>query len=101
MRLLEENWESQQLAEFVVAPLKEHDAILGMPFLADEGILIDPAQRKIVLPQSQPAVETEPTSSSLRENCDVPDIPSLGGDTTDLRKEEEVVDFLEPSFRSI
>jgi Retroviral aspartyl protease len=45
----EESWESQQPAEFVVAPLKEHDAILGMSFLATENILIDPARDRVVL----------------------------------------------------
>ena len=45
-----ENWESQQLAEFVVALLKEHEAILGMPFHATEGILVDPVLLKVILP---------------------------------------------------
>jgi hypothetical protein len=43
----QENWESQQSADFVVAPLQQHDAILGMPFLATEGILIDPARGRV------------------------------------------------------
>ena len=42
--------ENQQPAEFVVAPLTEHDAILGMPFLAEEGILVNLAQNTIILP---------------------------------------------------
>jgi hypothetical protein len=50
VEISEQGWESQRPAEFVVAPLKEHDAILGMPFLADENVLIDPAQNQIVLP---------------------------------------------------
>ena len=33
-----------------MAPLKEHDAILSMLFLAEKGVLIDPARGKIVLP---------------------------------------------------
>jgi hypothetical protein len=36
--------------EFIVAPLTEHEAILGMPFLMEEGILINPAQSKVILP---------------------------------------------------
>lgn len=50
-----ESWKSQQHTEFVVAPLKEHNAILGMPFLAAEGVLIDPIRDRVVLPQLQPA----------------------------------------------
>jgi Retrotransposon gag protein/Retroviral aspartyl protease len=49
-----ENWASRRAAEFVVAPLKQHDVILGMPFLATEGILIDPAQQKVILPLAAP-----------------------------------------------
>jgi hypothetical protein len=55
----ETNWESQRPAEFVVALLKEHDAIVGMPFFADEGILIDAAQRKVIFPESKPELEAE------------------------------------------
>src|SRR5207248_4139585 len=47
VRIPEENWESQREAEFIVAHLTEHDAILGMPFLAAEGILVDPAQNTV------------------------------------------------------
>ena len=43
-------WESQKPAEFAVAPLQEHDAVLGMPFLAKENILVDPGQHKIIVP---------------------------------------------------
>jgi hypothetical protein len=50
VRMPTEEWESQRPTEFVVAPLTEHDAILGMPFLAEEGILIDPARSKVILP---------------------------------------------------
>ena len=53
VRIPETNWESQRLAEFIVAPLKEHDAIMGMPFLAEEGIQIDPAERNVILPQPE------------------------------------------------
>jgi hypothetical protein len=45
-----EGWESSKPAEFLVAPLQEHDVVLGMPFLASENILIDPGQGKIILP---------------------------------------------------
>jgi hypothetical protein len=54
-----EGWESQRSAEFVVAPLKEHDAILGMPFLVDEGVLIDPARGRVVLPMQEGGVGIE------------------------------------------
>ena len=52
-----EKWESCKPAEFVVAPLQEHDAILGMPFLASEKILIDPAHGKLILPSKEKDVE--------------------------------------------
>jgi Retroviral aspartyl protease len=48
-----ENWRSQGPTEFIVAPLKEHDTILDMPFLADERILVDPAHSKIILPAAE------------------------------------------------
>ena len=46
----EEKWQSCRAAEFVVAPLREEDVILGMPFLASEGVLVDPAKGKVILP---------------------------------------------------
>jgi len=102
----------------VLAPLQEHDAIFGMPFLADEGILVDPVQGKVVLPRSQesqilesPPIEEiklhtddEPISPSLVKNCDIPNTASLEKDMAmDLRKEqvEDELEFLEPSFHSI
>ena len=42
-----ENLGSLWSAEFVVAPLNEHDALDAMPFLADEAILIDPTWSKL------------------------------------------------------
>ena len=50
VKLPEDDWESCLLTEFVVTPLKDHDTILGMPFLAAEEILVDPAQQKVILP---------------------------------------------------
>ena len=44
-----ESWTSTHEHEFTVAPLSNHDALLGMPFLAKEGILVDPANRLIFL----------------------------------------------------
>jgi len=52
-----EKWESCEPAEFIVAPLKEHDAILGMPFLATEKVLIDPAHGKVILPAREDNVD--------------------------------------------
>jgi RNase H-like domain found in reverse transcriptase/Reverse transcriptase (RNA-dependent DNA polymerase)/Integrase zinc binding domain/Chromo (CHRromatin Organisation MOdifier) domain/Retroviral aspartyl protease/Zinc knuckle len=49
----EEDWESTKPAELLVAPLQEHDVILGMPFLASENILIDPARGKVLLPPDE------------------------------------------------
>ena len=53
VRIPEEDWESTKPAEFLVAPLQDHDVILGMPFLASENILIDPAHGKIILPANE------------------------------------------------
>ena len=50
VRIPVEKWKSRQLTEFVVALLAKHDTILRMPFLAKEGILIDSAQSKMILP---------------------------------------------------
>ena len=41
VRISAEKWKTQWRTEFIVAPLTEHDAILGMP---EEGILTDPSQ---------------------------------------------------------
>lgn len=78
-----EHWQSQQPAEFVVAPLTEHDAILGMPFLADEGILVNPAQGKVVLPASANELDEQLAEGLAQE----------GG--------EDDMKFLEAEFPSI
>jgi len=36
-----EDWKISWSVEFIVALLKKHDAILGMSFLVEEGIVID------------------------------------------------------------
>ena len=48
----DEGWESARPTELLVAPLRGNDVILGMPFLASENILIDPARGKIILPEN-------------------------------------------------
>jgi hypothetical protein len=53
------------LASFVVAPLANTDAILGMPFLSQERILLDPANRKIILPDER-KLKTMKTESRTR-----------------------------------
>jgi gag-polyprotein putative aspartyl protease len=47
------SWESQKPARFTIAPLQHSEAILGMPFLAAENILIDPVKADILLPGQQ------------------------------------------------
>ena len=49
-----QSWMSSHAHEFTVAPLSNHDALLGMPFLAKEEILVDPANRSLVLPKTSP-----------------------------------------------
>jgi hypothetical protein len=63
----EEGCESQGTAEFVVSPLTEHDAILGMPILADERILIDAAHGKIILPENSGSEAIEIANSDVEE----------------------------------
>jgi hypothetical protein len=53
-----------------VAPLKEHDAILGMPFLASERVLIDPAHGKVILPAKEDNVEEFEVEDDDDFNCD-------------------------------
>ena len=64
----DDNWESQGKAQFVVAPLQEYDAILGMPFLADEGILVDVAQGKVILPESASQTSLDPPLADANVN---------------------------------
>ena len=70
VRIPAEKWESQRQTEFVVAPLKEYDAVLGMPFLAEERILVDPAQSKVILPTARvsPAPSEE---EDLKDDTDL------------------------------
>ena len=55
----EENWESSRPAELLVAPLQDNDVILGMPFLASEKILVDPAHGKVILPPKERVKEDD------------------------------------------
>ena len=50
--LPEESWTSTQKHEFTIAPLSNHDALLGMPFFTKENILVDPANRSLILPDN-------------------------------------------------
>ena len=59
----EEEWESSKPAELLVAPLQDNDVILGMPFLASENVLIDPAQGKVILP-----INEENTEGNVEED---------------------------------
>ena len=66
-----ENWKSSQLAEFIVAPLREHEVIPGMPFLAAENILINPAQGSVILPRNEDeGKETNKTEDNDNDNDD-------------------------------
>ena len=53
IRIPGEDWESTRPAELLVVPLQDNDVILGMPFLASENILIDPAHNKVLLPTDE------------------------------------------------
>src|SRR5438046_6252218 len=54
---LPDKYESIKPMESFLTPLKEHYAILAMPFLASEKILIDPAHGKLILPSKEKDVE--------------------------------------------
>jgi hypothetical protein len=47
------SWTSKKPAIFTVAPLKDIDAIFGMPFLAQENILVDAAKGNIIIPNGE------------------------------------------------
>ena len=47
-----EKWTSAHKYEFTVAPLLNHDALLGMPSLTKEAVLVDPANRSLILPEN-------------------------------------------------
>jgi hypothetical protein len=49
VRIPSENWTNSKPVSFAVAPLANTDVILGLPFLSDEGILIDAAKKKLIL----------------------------------------------------
>jgi len=95
VRIPEDDWESQHPAEFIVAPLKEHDAIMGMQFLAEEAIQIDPAKRSVILPppkdtENQPPSQTpeNDTDSSLGANeLEIQPTASMSSDTTEAAEE--------------
>jgi len=44
------NWTSKKPADFLVAPLANSEAVLEMPFLAQEQIKVNPAAHDISLP---------------------------------------------------
>jgi hypothetical protein len=70
VRVPEEDWESSKPAELLVAPLQNNDVILGMPFLASENILIDPAQGKVILPTNEGDKEDDVAEDPDEDNED-------------------------------
>ena len=77
--LASKSWHSTRAHDFTVAPLPNHDALLGMPFLATENILIDPANKDIILPKPPcdptstndpvPVDDTIPTDDPISSGC--------------------------------
>ena len=56
-------WTSKKAVEFHVAPLVNSEAVLGMPFLKQERIKVDPTVHDILLPASKaPKTQDRPTS---------------------------------------
>jgi hypothetical protein len=53
-----------QLRDFLVAPLKDNGLILGMPFLAQEELLVDPAHRQVIRRPSN-IIDTIPTNNEM------------------------------------
>jgi len=70
VRIPEQEWEIQKLVEFAVAPLSQCDAILGMPFLAEERILIEPAQGAVILPSSAEKKKDAVTKCWRKAECE-------------------------------
>ena len=85
--LPKESWTSVHKHEFTVAPLSNHDALLGMPFLAKEGVLVDPANRSLVLPE-QPTHSATPDGYSRVGNA----FMKLPSDQESLVELNELVD---------
>ena len=70
VRVPEKEWESSKPAELLVAPLQDNDVILGMPFLASENVLIDPAHGKVILPANEDDKEDEVADDEDEEDED-------------------------------
>ena len=65
------SWTSKQPHQFTVVPLQRHDVILGLPFLAAEGIIVDAAEGDIIIPENNTNLATltpDPTPKTLAEN---------------------------------
>jgi hypothetical protein len=80
-----ERWKSTNQQEFIIAPIKNHDAILGMPFLASEKILIDPANKRVILPKKSdsPKILGAHNDDAGQENgTELPSRPEIGHATT-------------------
>jgi len=56
------NWTSKKPADFLVIPLANSEAVLGMPFLAQEQIKVNPAAHDISLPIPK-AARAQPTTT--------------------------------------
>ena len=56
------NWTSKKPAELLIAPLANSEAVLGMPFLAQEQIKVNPAAHDISLPTPK-AVKARPRTT--------------------------------------
>ena len=90
--LPEESWTSTHKHEFTVAPLSNHDALLGMPFFTKESILIDPANRSLILPEPESKPITghrEPSASII--DTENPSTPFTQPSQTELGHSELII----------
>ena len=56
------NWTSEKPTDLLVAPLTNSEAVLGMPFLAQERIKVDPATHDILFPKPSKTRITAPSA---------------------------------------
>ena len=75
----------------MVAPLSNRDALLGMPFFAKEGILVDPANRSLILPEMliEPPLTTSATDVALQPTETLQDIGNSARSTPTTLQEHE------------
>jgi hypothetical protein len=76
--LPKQSWKSKKPEDFLVAPLQNHDAILGMPFLSTNNILIHPAKRRLLLPE----INRDQSPDALHKSISVETVNNIEWEST-------------------